>query len=183
MKFYKAQTNLYLRNRLRTINIIFSRWRYFAWGVHSTSYLAMGSKIHSSLCMGPYGFIGPGAEIPSGVIMGKYVMIGPDLLITGNDHIFDVPGAAVIFSGRPKPLVTEIFDDVWIGARVTLMRGVNIGRGAIIAAGSIVTRDVEPYSIVAGVPAKEIRKRFSQDQILVHDEYLSLAPIEGEYCK
>jgi acetyltransferase-like isoleucine patch superfamily enzyme len=172
-----------LRKKLRSAKLMLSRFRYGVWGVDPRSYLAFGSKIHSSLSMGAYGFIGPGAEIPSGVIMGKYVMIGPDLLITGNDHIFDVPGTAVIFSGRPEPLVTEIFDDVWIGARVIIMRGVNIGRGSIIAAGAIVTRDVEPYSIVAGMPAKEIRKRFSQDQILIHDAYLSCAPAEGYYCK
>lgn len=52
-----------------------------------------------------------------------------------------------------------IGNDVWIGARVIIMDGVNIGDGAIIAAGAVVTKDVEPYTIVGGVPAKTIRKR------------------------
>jgi virginiamycin A acetyltransferase len=52
--------------------------------------------------------------------------------------------------------------DVWIGTRVILMQGVTVGHGAVIAAGSVVTRDVEPYTIVGGVPAKPIRKRFEQ---------------------
>lgn len=55
--------------------------------------------------------------------------------------------------------------DVWIGSHVLLMPGVSIGDGAIVAAGSVVTKDVEPYSIVGGVPAKEIKKRFTDAQI------------------
>ncbi|MBO5016699.1 MAG: CatB-related O-acetyltransferase [Bacteroidaceae bacterium] len=58
-----------------------------------------------------------------------------------------------------------IGNDVWIGSHVKIMGGVNIGDGAVIAAGAVVTKDVEPYSIVGGVPAKLIRKRFSDDQI------------------
>lgn len=60
---------------------------------------------------------------------------------------------------------TEIGNDVWIGAHVLIMGGVRIGDGAIVAAGAVVTRDVPPYSIVGGVPAKKIRMRFSEDQI------------------
>ena len=58
-----------------------------------------------------------------------------------------------------------IGNDVWIGADVLILSGVSIGDGAIIAAGAVVVKDVEPYSIVGGVPAKEIRKRFSSEQI------------------
>ncbi len=60
---------------------------------------------------------------------------------------------------------TIIGNDVWIGARVTILSGVSIGDGAIIAAGAVVTKDVEPYTIVGGVPAKPIRKRFTDEQI------------------
>ncbi len=56
-------------------------------------------------------------------------------------------------------------NDVWIGANVSLMDGVKIGDGAIVAANALVTKDVEPYTIVGGVPAKEIKKRFTRDQI------------------
>ena len=73
-------------------------------------------------------------------------------------------------------------DDVWIGARVTMMQGVTIGRGAIIGAGSVVTKDVAPYTIVGGVPAREIRKRFTNEDIVIHDNYLATQPREGDYC-
>ena len=58
-----------------------------------------------------------------------------------------------------------IGNDVWIGSGAVILEGITIGDGAIVAAGAVVTKDVEPYSIVGGVPAKEIRKRFSDDEI------------------
>lgn len=60
---------------------------------------------------------------------------------------------------------TEIGNDVWIGFNSTIMPGIKIGDGAIIASNSTVTKDVKPYSIVGGNPAKEIKKRFSKEQI------------------
>lgn len=58
-----------------------------------------------------------------------------------------------------------IGNDVWIGANATILNGVHIGNGAIIAAGAVVVRDVPPYTVVGGVPAKEIKKRFTPEQI------------------
>ena len=58
-----------------------------------------------------------------------------------------------------------IGNDVWIGSNVSILQGVTIGDGAIIAAGAVVTHDVEPYSIVGGVPAKKIRMRFTEEEI------------------
>lgn len=171
-----------IRPFLRRVRMALNRLRYRAWNVHSTSYLSRNCIVHRSLQMGPYGYVGPGAEIPSDVEIGKYVMIGPDLLITGGDHRFDRPGVAVIFSGRPARKNCVLEDDVWIGARVTILKGVRIGRGSIVAAGAVVTRDVPPYSVVGGVPAKLIRKRFDAEAIREHDAYLTLPAQKGEYC-
>lgn len=72
----------------------------------------------------------------------------------------------------PDPPATRIGHDVWIGAKAVIMRGVTIGHGAIVAAGAIVTKDVAPYTIVTGVPAKPLRRRFTQDVI---DRLLAVA--------
>lgn len=69
------------------------------------------------------------------------------------------------YTSNKKQYVVEIGNDVWIGSHVLIMDGVKIGDGAIIAAGAVVTKDVEPYSIVGGVPAKHIKYRFNSNQI------------------
>ncbi len=63
-------------------------------------------------------------------------------------------------------------DGVWCGCNVTILKGCHIGRGAVIAAGSVVTKDVPPYAIVGGNPAKLIKYRFSEEQILEHERVL-----------
>lgn len=99
-----------------------------------------------------------------GVFIGNFVMIGPNSCIISSNHGFlqeDIPMV------RQKPLRApiKISDDVWIGANVVILSGVTIGQGAIVGAGAIVTKDVKPYSIVVGNPAKLIKKRFSEEKI------------------
>lgn len=77
----------------------------------------------------------------------------------------DIPQFSPYSRKAEDSWITIVENDVWLGERVFLADGITIGNGAIVAAGSVVTKDVEPYSIVAGVPAREIRKRFSQEQI------------------
>lgn len=69
------------------------------------------------------------------------------------------------YTDNKQKYVVEIGNDVWIGSHVLIMDGVKIGDGAIIAAGAIVTKDVDPYSIVGGVPARLIKYRFNKEQI------------------
>ena len=68
------------------------------------------------------------------------------------------------------PIVIE--DDVWCGANVTILKGVTIGRGSIVAAGAVVTTSFPPYSIIGGVPAKFLKKRFTEDEIRDHERIL-----------
>lgn len=101
---------------------------------------------------------------PMGMKIGDFVMIGPYCLFASVHHKFDGYRLPMLLQ-KPviKPIVIE--DDVWIGAKATVLGGVTIGRGAIIAAGAVVNKDVEPYSIVGGVPAKHIKYRFDKATI------------------
>lgn len=87
------------------------------------------------------------------VTIGNNVSISQDVIILTADHDMDSPD----FKGRNKPVVIE--DYVWIGTRATVLPGCTIGRGAIVAAGSIVTKNVLPFNVVAGNPAKIIKTR------------------------
>ena len=68
------------------------------------------------------------------------------------------------------PVVIE--DDVWCGANVTILKGVTIGRGSVIAAGAVVTQSFPPYSIIGGVPAKLLKRRFTEEQAKENDRIL-----------
>lgn len=84
------------------------------------------------------------------------------------DHISTYPFKARILHDKPESISKGdiiVHDDVWIGINATIMSGVEIGQGAIIAAGAVVTRDIPPYAIVGGVPAKIIKYRFEQDMV------------------
>lgn len=99
---------------------------------------------------------------PQGIHVGNYVMIGPRCFFTSVQHSFADHKIPMIF----QPVQTSeivIEDDVWIGANVTVLGGVHIGRGAVIAAGAVVNKDVPAYGIVGGVPAKLIKHRFAED--------------------
>ncbi len=72
--------------------------------------------------------------------------------------------------GLDKDVVVE--EDVWIGCNVTLLSGVTVGRGSVIAAGAVVTKSCPPYSLLGGVPAKVIKIRMSVDEILEHERNL-----------
>jgi acetyltransferase-like isoleucine patch superfamily enzyme len=149
--------------------------------VDSTNDIQNPIDISKDLIMGQYCFIGRNAWICPNVTIGNYVMIAPECAILGGDHRYDIPDQPIIYSGRPKTKKTFIKDDVWVGYRVIINAGITIGEGAIIAAGSVVTKDVESYTIVGGNPAKKIALRFSLSQQDIHKEMLKKHPFPGDY--
>ena len=90
--------------------------------------------------------------------IGELVQIGPNTVIHSANHNFEAIDVPICKQGH-TPKKVKIEDDVWIGAGCIILPGVKIGKGALIAAGSVVTKDVVPYSVVAGVPARKIKTR------------------------
>ena len=93
------------------------------------------------------------------VKIGNNVMMGRDVIIMSTSHIFNDCSIPMILQGVEKMNAVIVGDDVWIGHRVIILPGVNIGKGSIIGAGAVVTKDVPNYAIIGGVPAKLIRYR------------------------
>lgn len=113
----------------------------------------------------------------SRIVIGDNVMFGPEVTIRGGNHRIDIVGKpmAAVRDSEKRPeddpgVIIE--DDVWIGSRAIILAGVTIGRGAVVAAGAVVTRSVEPYAIVAGNPARMIRKRWDEATIGEHERRL-----------
>ena len=135
-----------------------------------------GTEISGDITIGDYSYISSPNTYVSNAIIGKHCSIARNVTIGvgGHNYHWVTTGAIIVdsdynFIPNPKDVIQKdtpiIGNDVWIGMNTMIMRGVKIGDGAVIAAGSVVTKDVEPYSIVAGIPAKHIKFRFGREQI------------------
>lgn len=128
---------------------------------HKTSNIETGAFFGSGkgITLGSRSGIGVNCLLSGPISIGKDVMMGPDVVILTQNHTskrLDIPLIEQLEIDVRKVTVE---DDVWIGARAIILPGVTIGTGSIIGAGAIVTKDVPPFSVVAGNPAKIIRKR------------------------
>lgn len=129
------------------------------------------------LKIGHYCKIGSGAYIFYPTVIGDLVLVAQDVQFIGNDHGFKKPGDPIRIAKpfiNANETITVVDSEAWIGQGSIIFAGVKIGRGAIIAAGSVVTKDVLPYEIVGGIPAKLLKHRFSstEEEILhQHDLY------------
>lgn len=148
--------------------------------VHPEAFLGKGVRLAKEVSIGndvsinDYSYVGKYSTIGSALI-GKYCSIGPYCNIGPDSHPISWISSSPLFyknyslqrdSGYLEPKERPIIgNDVWIGSHVIILKGVTIGDGAVLAAGSVVTKNVEPYSIVGGVPAKHLKFRFEREQI------------------
>lgn len=116
--------------------------------------IGAGLQIGDNSNIGPFSYIGCSGMIT----IGNNVMISPRVSIYAENHNFQHIDIPMKEQGVTKKAVI-IEDDCWIAANSIILAGVTVGKGSIISAGSVVTKDVPPYSIVGGVPAKIIKKR------------------------
>lgn len=107
-----------------------------------------GTAIGAGVWIGASGFVS----------IGRDVLFGPGVTILPENHVFDDLDATIKSQGVERAGVV-VEDDCWIGARAVLLAGVRVGRGAVVAAGAVVTRDVAPFAVVGGVPAGVLRMR------------------------
>lgn len=163
-----------LLNEIR--NILMFRIRY-PWVRHGRDIHCQFSTTFWSprrhIILGNNVGIGYRCTFQSDIEIGNKVMIASDVaFINSDDHLFDIVGKMMWDSGRGDKYKIVIEDDVWIGHGVIILSPTCIGRGAIVAAGSVVTSDVPRYAIFAGVPARNIRMRFMPEQIMEHEAML-----------
>ncbi len=144
--------------------------------INDTAKIYSGTEFYDS-SIGKHSYIGYNSEIHSCDI-GSFCSIANGLVVGGAKHPLEWVSTSSVFyhvgggTGRHlgnlkiEPIKrTKIGNDVWIGSRVTIIQGITIGNGAAIGAGSIVTKDVPPYAVVVGCPARIIKYRFDKETI------------------
>lgn len=133
--------------------------------------IGKGSKIHSTVvirqgynieigenCLINHNNVLQAGKVDGKIRIGNYVHTGTNVTIIAFNHAFDTRDIPTINQDYYDADIT-IEDDVWIGGGAAILAGVTIGKGAIIAAGAVVNKDVPPYAIVGGVPAKVLKYR------------------------
>ncbi|ARB99631.1 acyltransferase [Neisseria gonorrhoeae] len=110
-----------------------------------------GAYVFPDTVLGDGSGIGANCEICRGLVVGKNVMMGPECLLYSTNHKFDRENKRFEGYTEIRPITLE--DDVWPGRRVIVMAGVTVGRGSVVGAGAVVTKDIPPYSLAAGNPA------------------------------
>ncbi|MBA4695807.1 MAG: CatB-related O-acetyltransferase [Legionella sp.] len=137
---------------------------------------------YESMQVGDYVFIGGNAwmsgSLSSPIHIGSYVLFGPSVTLLCGDHDTRQLGIPMYLAEKSPEQASSgkivIENDVWIGANATILKGVTIGEGAIVAAGSVVTKSVPPYAIVAGVPARIVKQRFTAEVLEQHKALLKI---------
>lgn len=145
-----------------TLRLLWYRY-VLGWSIAPTATVLMGQYIQMAdvRASGRRVSIGLGTVIKrgcllyttGGLVIGENVSISAGVWLITGTHDMDDPH----FAADYRPIVID--DYVWIGSRAMIMPGVTVGRGAVVMAGAVVTRDVEPFAVVGGVPARQVRRR------------------------
>lgn len=173
IKFLKKIRNIYLQKH---------KWRRYSFGTNN--HFGRGVQIwaKNQVTTGINFYIGRYSQIECDAFIGDNVICGNNVALVGKfDHHFEQVGVPTRLASQIrdkdyswKGLNSQVIigDDVWVGYGSIIMSGVTIGRGAIVAAGSVVTKNVEPYAIVGGNPAKFIKFRFDEDKQQQHESII-----------
>ncbi len=182
---------------LRPLAVVFDFLRRFGEGIEGAACASRFASCGVNVAFDPrgtysFGTIHLGDSVNLGarptlvatrseIRIGNHVMFGPEVVIRGGNHRMDLVGRYLDDVKDSDKRAEDdagvtIEDDVWVGQRAIILGGVTVGRGAVIAAGAVVTNSVPPYAIVGGNPARVIRMRFEPEQIHEHEQLLGLRP-------
>lgn len=125
------------------------------------SKLGTGCSIGDNSGIGGFSFIGCGG----GVTIGRDVIMGQYVSFHSENHVVDRLDVPIRVQGVTRSGI-KIEDDCWVGAKVTFLDGAHVGRGCVIAAGAVVRGEIPPYSIAAGVPARVVRSRVAEKDVM-----------------
>lgn len=127
--------------------------------------------------VGDYVHVGPNC-ILNRTVVGNYSSIAPHVQIGGMEHPYEDLSTSTFLTDNSKRVLTEVGHDVWIAAGAIIKTGIKIGNGAVVGANSFVNKDVPPYAIVIGTPAKVYKYRFDENTIaeLEKSHYWELKP-------
>lgn len=173
------------------IGLILDKLAFFSGRVRARYYLHLlgshGKNVHiengcslnaKNIFIGDNVFIGDGAKFLSSsakIYIGNNVMFGPNVSIVTGDHNINTLGTLMInahekMDGDDQDVIIE--DDVWVGMGVIILKGVRVGKGSVIGVGTLLTKDILPYSVVTNERITRIRKRFDDDSIKLHEKML-----------
>jgi virginiamycin A acetyltransferase len=187
--------------RKKYVQIKYPKCKIKTNNIHSNVMLGVNCSIEknvvirSGVTIGDFSYINPGSYIGEGTKIGKYCSISYDCKIGVSEHPINFVSShpatygsnnifreKIDFEQKDSPIIGN---DVWIGANSIILRGVIVGDGAIIAAGAIVTKDVLPYTIVGGIPAKVIKNRYDEEivEYLLKWKWWNLSTVELQKYK
>jgi len=163
LKWYKLQDKMNSKSSIgfyRKARILFYQKSFVRCGVNLFLYHDLCAFYPRNIEIGDNVKINKGVFITATdkVKIGDDVLIGPYTVINSGNHNYSNPLIPIRLQGHTtEPIIIE--NDVWIGANSTILAGVKIGKGAVVGAGAVVTKDVAPYTVVGGVPAIFIKNR------------------------
>ncbi len=164
-KFYFALYKIFAQKLPKSQHSSFAKKARCFWAKRIVSKFGKNVNIEKNAYFGPLleigdnSGIGVDCEIYGPVTIGKNVMMGPEVVIYTTGHKHDRIDIPMIEQGLDDAKPVVICDDVWIGRRAMIMPGVKIGKGCIVGAGAVVTKNIPDYSIVGGTPARVVKSR------------------------
>ncbi len=158
LRFIKAIIKILVKSEFEDLN------------AHKSVVIPSNCVVKGNVDVEAYSTFGPGCFFRGDISIGRYCQFGASVSVHSRTHSMNsmtTYNNPILFDGELKKLSTSkkvsIGHDVWVGHGAIILSGVSIGNGVVIGAGSVVTKSVEDFSVVAGVPAKEIKKRFTKD--------------------